>query len=208
MYVGLSGGRDGIEGRWVKHKKRFPEDLFSYEILLPCPRGTTRSELSLLEKFYIRELDCMEPMGFNLTSGGTQSTEVSEVTRKRQSEAHKGQVPPNKGKPASAETRAKQSEAHKGQVPHNKGKPASAETRAKQSEAGKNRARASVEARANMSAWQKGRVKGPMSEEQKLKLSQAAKERSALKRAAKAIAEAATEALLTTEIISTQDSGS
>ena len=184
MYVGLSGGRDGIEGRWVKHKKRFPEDLFSYEILLPCPRGTTRSELSLLEKFYIRELDCMEPMGFNLTSGGTQSTEVSEVTRKRQSEAHKGQVP------------------------HNKGKPASAETRAKQSEAGKNRARASVEARANMSAWQKGRVKGPMSEEQKLKLSQAAKERSALKRAAKAIAEAATEALLTTEIISTQDSGS
>jgi len=148
MYVGLSGGRDGIEGRWFKHRKRFPEALFSYEIFHPCPSGTTRAELSLLEKFYIRELDCMEPNGFNRTSGGTGSTEVSEATKKRQSEA------------------------------------------------GKNRAPASAEARANMSAFQKGRVKGPMSEEQKLKLSQAAKERAVLKRAARAEALAVLEASL------------
>jgi hypothetical protein len=236
MYVGLSGGRDGIEGRWFKHRKRFPEALFSYEIFHPCPSGTTRAELSLLEKFYIRELDCMEPNGFNRTSGGTGSTEVSEATKKRQSEAGKNRAPASaearanmsafqkgrvksaehvakvaaaqRGKTVSKETRAKQSEAAKAYydsaTPEEKQKRSEAvkaslaneETKKRQSEAGKNRAPASAEARANMSAFQKGRVKGPMSEEQKLKLSQAAKERAVLKRAARAEALAVLEASL------------
>ena len=202
MYVGLSKRRDGIEGRWVKHKSRFPEALFSYEILLPCPPETTREELSNLEKFYIRELDCMEPNGFNKTSGGTRGSEVSEETRKRQSTALKGRV---KG-PMSAEHRAKRSAAmkgkNKGRVPPNKGVPMSAETRAKCSAANKGRVQ-SAETRAKRSAANKGKVpsnKGkPKSEEQKMKLSESAKARAALKRAAKAAAEAALEALLFAE---------
>jgi hypothetical protein len=194
MYVGLSGARDGIEGRWVKHKKLFPQDLFTYEILLPCPPGTTRAELSILEKFYIKELDCMVPCGFNLTSGGTRGTEVSEETRKKQSAAQKGipkseehkaklkgRVAANKGKPMSEEQKAKISAANKDHVAPNKGKPMSEEEKAKRS------------------ATQKGRVKGPMSEEERAKRSAALKARAALKRAAEAAATAALEALLFTE---------
>jgi len=209
MYVGLAKRRDGIEGRWVKHKSRFPEALFSYEILLPCPPETTREELSNLEKFYIRELDCMEPNGFNKTSGGTRGSEVSEETRKRQSTALKGKI---KGRVQSAEHRAKRSAAmkgkNKGSVPPNKGVPMSEEQKAKRSATLKGRAppnkgkRMSEEQKAKRSESMKAKNKGKtLSEETKAKLSAAAKAHAALKRAAKAAAEAALEALLTPEII-------
>ena len=59
----------------------------------------------------------------------------SEETRKRMSEAHKGQSAWNKGMHPSEETRKKMSKVHKGQSPWNKGMPPSEETRKKISEA-------------------------------------------------------------------------
>jgi hypothetical protein len=173
MYVGLAKRRDGIEGRWYDHKKRFPQDLFSYEILLPCPPGTTREELSNLEKFYIRELDCVEPNGFNKTSGGCGKTELSEEQKAKR-----------RGRVHSKKTRDKRSAALKGRV-------CSEETRAKISAAAKRRVSPPK--------------RNPLSEETKAKLSEARKAVAARKRAAKAAAVAALEALLTAEIISTSE---
>jgi hypothetical protein len=217
MYVGLAGGRGGIEGRWKFHKSSqgdYPENFFSYEILHPCPPGTTRAELSLLEKFYIKELGCMSPDGFNLTSGGTRSTEVSEVTRKRHSESKKGKPPNNAGKPQSEEAKRKKSETLKGRVrgpmseEHKKN--ISVSKKDKSSPAlRKPKGPMSEEQKKKQSEAQRGRVKGPMSEDQKKKqseamkareasmtqeqkrersqkISEAAKARAALKRAAKA----------------------
>jgi len=183
MYVGLAGGRDGIEGRWKFHKSfrgNYPENFFSYEILHPCPYGTTRAELSRLEKFYIRELDCMEPNGFNRTSGGTRSTEVSEATRKKHSESKKGKPPNNAGKPQSEEAKRKKSETLKGRVrgpmseEHKKN--ISTGKKGKSSPGLRNpKGPMSEERKKKQSEAQKGRVKGPMSEEQKAKQSAAMK---------------------------------
>lgn len=177
MYVGLSGARDGIEGRWNSrdHRSRFPRSRFTYEILHPLPPGTTRAELSLLEKFYIKELDCMEPNGFNRTSGGCGKTEISAESKKRRSEImkgkNKGRVPPNKGKPLSEEQKDKLSAANKGQVPPNKGKPLSEEQRAKIS-AAKKGVPISEETRAKRKgkpAHNKGKPGKPWTEEQREK---------------------------------------
>jgi hypothetical protein len=156
MYVGLAGAKRGIKERWRDHKKRFPGELFSYEILHPCPPGTTTEELSLLEKFYIRELDCMEPNGFNRTSGGCGSTEVSAESRKRRSEALKGK---NKGRPS-----------------HNKGKTASEETKKRQSEAmmGRKKGSMSEEQKLKISVTLSGHTQ---SEESKRKKSETMKGR-------------------------------
>ncbi len=188
MYVGLSGARGGIEGRWVGHKKRFPEALFSYEILLPCPPGTTRAELSNLEKFYIRELDCVEPKGFNRTSGGCGKTEKSEASKKRTSETMKGRPANNKGKPLSkksrekikiASTGRKHSEETKKKLSVSKTGKKLSEEHKKKSAAALEKARKtarSEEARANISAAVKaswvGRV---ISEEERAKRSAARK---------------------------------
>lgn len=150
----------------------------------------------------------MEPMGFNLTTGGTRSTEVSEATRKRHSESKKGKPPNSAGKPQSEEAKRKKSETLKGRVrgpmpeehkknisTGKKGKsspglrnpkgPMSEERKKKQSEAQKGRVKGpmSEEQKAKQSAAMKGRV---LSEEHKSKLSAAAKARAALKLAAEA----------------------
>jgi group I intron endonuclease len=59
------------------------------------------------EKYYIRNLNTMAPNGYNLTSGGQGTIELSEVTRKKISEKKKGQKP-------SMETREKMRQAHLG----------------------------------------------------------------------------------------------
>lgn len=219
MYVGLSGARDGIEGRWNSrdHRSRFPRSRFTYEILHPLPPGTTRAELSLLEKFYIKELDCMEPNGFNRTSGGCGKTEISAESKKRRSEImkgkNKGRVPPNKGKPLSEEQRPKISAAKKG-VPiseetrakrkgkpaHNKGKPGkpwTEEQREKTVAALKGR----VAHNKGKPSSKKGKPQGPLTEEQKKRQSENLKAIWALKRAAKAAAVSSLEALLNLEFL-------
>jgi hypothetical protein len=136
---------------------------------------------------------------------------MSEEERAKRSAAMKGRV---KG-PLSEERKAKQSAVMKGRV---RG-PMSEEEKAKRSAAAKIRIR-SEEEKAKRSAALKGKTKGrvqseeekakrrgkvphnkgkPMSEEQKKKLSEANKAHAALKRAAKAAAVAAFEALLFTE---------
>jgi hypothetical protein len=191
MYVGLAKRRDGIEGRWAEHKKRFPQELFTYEILLPCPPETTRAELSLLEKFYIKELDCMEPNGFNRTKGGAGSTCVgpmSKEAREKISEGNKGKNKGRKLSPRSEKQKKKQSEAMKGR----KKGPMPEEQKKKIAASSAGRVQ-SEESKRKKSEVQKGRV---VPEERRKKMVEGCRLRDERKRAAKAAAIAATEALL------------
>ena len=58
-----------------------------------------KSELDDKEREYIKKYNSMKPNGYNLDSGGKVNREPTEETRIKQSNAHKGKIPWNKGKP-------------------------------------------------------------------------------------------------------------
>lgn len=135
-------------------------DNFDFVVLQTCDND--RKLLNELETYwwvYYSKLVGKENM-YNLAHTGN-AHNTSETTRKNLSISHKGLVPPNKGKKASAETVEKLRISHLGQVSANKGKHPSVETRRKISEHQKGRI-----------PWNKGI---PMSEEQKKKVSQGKK---------------------------------
>lgn len=115
----------------------------------------------------------------NKTGGGDGLVEglFSAETRKKISDAHKGEKNHNYGKKLSNSTKIKLSKALKGIIPPNKGKPMSDEQKKKLSEAQKGEKskrygkKSSLETRTKLSERQKGeknhRYGKPMSEEQK-----------------------------------------
>lgn len=75
---------------------------FTAEVIHTC----SQSKLDAAEKRFIKLHNCMTPIGYNLTSGGTSGHIVSTSTRAKQSAALRGRV-------FSAETRAKLSAAQR-----------------------------------------------------------------------------------------------
>lgn len=195
----VRGGSDCAIHRAIR---KYSIDNFNIEILEDNVRD--RESLSKLEVFYIAKYDSFGVNGYNMTDGGENppikkgnshylfGKHPSEESRKKMSEAHKGIYPSketikkrsitlkgikrsdewknkiakaNKGKHHSEETKRKMSIAKQGIIPHNKGKHYSEETRKK------------------MSLAKIGLFKGeknpnfgkPMSEEQKLKISETKK---------------------------------
>lgn len=132
-----------IEKRWQRHKAELRgnyhvnkhlqnawnkdgEDNFEFTIICECDE----SQLNTMEEYYIFELMSYDyRVGYNKNYGGT-SGRPTEESRRKQSEAMKGEKNPNYGKQFSEETRKKLSEA-------NKGKTIPKETRNKMSEAQK-----------------------------------------------------------------------
>ena len=83
-------GQGIVDDRWKKHRKKYPEELFDYRILLECPR----TELDHWEQHYVRVLKThWSEGGFNQTWGGQfwprPDEPISPATRKKQSEALK-----------------------------------------------------------------------------------------------------------------------
>lgn len=124
--------------------QKYGAENFKIESLEECPCEM----LNECEMFWIKELDCIAPNGYNLTSGGDSDFRRSEETLERMRIA-------NEGKTLSEETRAKISAANQGEKNHfygkhhteeskakisavHKGKIISPETRTKMSEAHKN----------------------------------------------------------------------
>ena len=138
-------------------RAKYGIEAFGFEILKECEDD----ELDYWEKYYIKELNTKAPYGYNLTDGGggMSGYTLSEETKKKMSEGHKGLV-------RSQETKRKISEA-------NKGKKLSEETRMKMSEAQKCIKR-SEEIRKKMSKLHKGKK---LSEETKKKLSKLHKDK-------------------------------
>lgn len=74
----------------AKEIKNRGKDKFKKVILCEC---SSRSELDKMEKFWIEEIACIFPNGYNLTSGGNGGMlnhKVSEETRRKMSQSHIG----------------------------------------------------------------------------------------------------------------------
>lgn len=89
---------------------------FEFSILCEC---STREELNEQEKYWIAQIQCKSPKGYNLNDGGNGSNPSEETIQKMRLM--------NKGRIRSEESKQKNREAHLG-------KKASDETRKKQSE--------------------------------------------------------------------------
>ena len=93
-------------------RKKYGIDAFDFEILIECED----EELNKWEMYYIKELNTKVPYGYNMTDGGDglSGCPVSEETRKKLSESHKGKQTWCKGRHLSEETKRKIGEASRG----------------------------------------------------------------------------------------------
>ena len=178
VYIGAS---KNIEKRWGEHRRDVSSPIhsdletyglenFKFEVLLECPE----TMLTQWEQDMICLYDADDPAkGYNCKKDRPYSLKrtealkgrkLSEETKRKISESHKGKPAWNKGLKASDETRRKMSESHKGKPVWNRGIPHSEETRRKMSEALRGR-----------KVWNKGI---PRSEETRCKISEAHKRRS------------------------------
>ena len=83
-------GQGDVYSRWKAHRRKYPEELFDYRILLECPR----IDLNFWEQHYIRALKTHWSEGGNNQTWGGQfwprpEEPLSPATRKKQSEAIK-----------------------------------------------------------------------------------------------------------------------
>jgi group I intron endonuclease len=117
-YIGIS---KDIYRRWVQHKswvntkarrsaiyaamQKYGIDAFSWQIIEEC----CKDDLERREQHWIAVFDTFRN-GYNLTAGGEYNKQVSDETRKRMSEAHKGK----KISKESIEKRVKRGSDHYG----------------------------------------------------------------------------------------------
>lgn len=226
MYVGQTGGKP--ERRWKNdgsgylHKNKntgkynqpafanailkYGWENFNHEIVTS---NLTKEEADDLEKLLINKFNTMNSKyGYNLAEGGSRGS-LSEETRKKISESHKGMFlseetkrklsalnkgenNPNYGKHSSEETRKKISESLKGENSYIYGKHLSEETRKKLSESHKGK-RLSEETKRKLSEAIKGEnhpLYGKhLSDETKKKLSEANKGKRLLEETKRKISE-------------------
>ena len=126
LYIGQAVD---IERRWVDHKRKlgkgchgnkhlqtawnkYGEDNFDFGVICKCDE----SQLNTMEQYYIFELMTYDrEMGYNGNYGG-KSGRLTKETRKKISEAGKGENHPNFGKHLYEETKKKIGEANKGRT--------------------------------------------------------------------------------------------
>lgn len=85
-YVGQS---IDIYRRWVKHRKKYPDDKFNYEILMECDR----IQLDFWEIAWVISEKSFVPNGYNRTIGGQKSGWACDESRKLMSESAKRRAP-------------------------------------------------------------------------------------------------------------------
>jgi hypothetical protein len=147
----------------INYIKKYGTQKLQREIL---SWAVSQEQLNQLEYKYVHPYFGTE-LCFNLREGGNQPG-VSDETRQKMSNLHRGQQAWNKGKHPSEETRKKLSEAKKGKVSNNYGNHYSEEARQKMREAHKFRKPMSEETRQKISEANKGMIR---SEETRQKLS-------------------------------------
>ena len=135
-----------------RHVNKYGADDLKFGIIELCPRDN----LIEREQYYI---DSIQP-DFNLypTAYSRLGAITSEETKKKLSEAHKGQIPWMTGRKHTEESKQKMSEAHKGQIVWNKGISMSEEQKKKMSAAALTGRKHTEESKQKISAAVKGQV--------------------------------------------------
>ena len=153
IYVGQT--RQKLNVRLYRHKidnrpgideaiQKYGWENFKAETVEECPCEM----LNEREIFWIKELNSMAPNGYNLTSGGERDYTVSEKSRAKNSESHRG-------KKLSQETCVKMSKSRTGEKNPFYGKHHTEESKAKNAAAHKGN-KATAETRAKLSEMQTG----------------------------------------------------
>ena len=101
----LSGSKSGSPAI-REDMKIYDRDVFDFEVL--C-HNMTAEEAHHLEKELIKDLGCIEPNGYNRTTGGKRGGHPSQLTVNRMVDNHKGMS----GRKHTSETRRKMSESRK-----------------------------------------------------------------------------------------------
>lgn len=138
IYIGQT--IQSLEKRWFDHCRKnsccrllrnaiqkYGRDNFTIQQI---DHAHSRCELDNKEIFWIEFYDCMTPNGYNLLSGGLHH-EISEETRKKMSEAQRGEKHPMYGTHHSEEHKRKIGDSVRGEKNGNYGKHLSEETRRK-----------------------------------------------------------------------------
>ena len=143
---------EGIERVYKEHKHFFDENsnrcnihllrsiekygFEAFEVIEEFDVAYSKEELDKLEKKYIKDFNCLNPNGYNTREGGSHGKH-SEETKKKMSEAQKGEKHWNYGGTISEEHKKAISEAVKGDKNYNWKRDFSDETRRKLSESHK-----------------------------------------------------------------------
>lgn len=178
----ISQAKRGSNFYFHKALIKYGIENFEWEILCQCD---DKNKLNLLEKFYITAYKKTYIL-YNMTEGGEGvcGRIVSDETRRKISEANKGQVPWIAGKKHSEEYKENMSKARKGKIPpkhvleklheSNRGRKHSEEHKKKISEAGLGRT-ASDSTKIKLSESKKGDKNPAKREEVRLKISESVK---------------------------------
>ncbi len=148
--------------------RKYGFNNFQWDVLF---ESNNEKILNIEEIYYIKEQNTKPPNGYNMTNGGDGLTGITDKTRKKMSESHKGKKQTQeqieyrslkireakRKNPVTKETRQKLSEA-------NKGKKCTEETKKKISEANKGKKR-TEETKFRISRSSKGRYLGVSFEE-------------------------------------------
>lgn len=138
VYIGQTTGKPNR--RWKQHLSvkikyhlhnsinKYGKDNFKFEVI---DTANSIDELNILEKFYIKNFNCLFPNGYNLTDGGKNGLK-SEYTKQKMSLA-------NKGKKLSEEHKKKCSESQLGEKSSWWGRKHSPETKSKISKGNRGR---------------------------------------------------------------------
>ena len=121
-YYGIT--KKKVEARW-KNGKGYEGNKYFYRAInkhgwgnfehIVIAKGLSEEEAKWLEVELIREWDTTNrEYGYNITKGGDSNPMDNEESRKKMSEAHKGENNPNYGKTLSEKTKQKMSETKKG----------------------------------------------------------------------------------------------
>ena len=160
-------GHRSSKGHLSAAVSKYGWQAFSVRVLEECDSAA----LNGVEVMWIADLDTQHPRGYNLTSGGRQSTCINAETRARMSASMKGI-------PKSAEWRAAMSERQRNPVNLARiaelSRHQSAEQKAKQAERMRNRV-VSPETCAKISAAAKARKRSPHSVETREKMANSAR---------------------------------
>ena len=98
QYVGQTtvGDRRGHGKLIIKAYNKYGKENFTYDVI--CGEINNQSTLNFVEQFWIKVMGCRVPDGYNIEHGGTTFGKMSDETKAKIGQAHKGRKPSEEAK--------------------------------------------------------------------------------------------------------------